>query len=122
MACDVGRIVGSEKADRAGYVLGRTYAAERNLLHGTLLEFFAEHSGHAGLDESWSDRIASDIARRHFARHRHGQPDQPGFRGRVVRLSRLPDLSEDAGDVDDPSPALLEHRADYLLDAQVCRS
>ena len=34
-------------------------------------------------------------------------------------MASLSHLAEDAGDADDPSPALFEHGTDYLLDAEI---
>src|ERR1700674_5471685 len=52
MAGDVRRFLRRQKADCAGNVGGSAYAAERDRLHRTLLEFFAQSGGHAGLDKS----------------------------------------------------------------------
>src|SRR5271170_262905 len=120
MASDVGSFVRCKESYGAGYVGGRPHAAEWNLLGGILLELVAEHVGHGSFDEAWSDCVASNVARSQFAGDGHGQADEPGFRRGVVGLSRLPHLAEDAGDVDDASPALLEHGGGDLLDAEIC--
>jgi hypothetical protein len=59
------------------------------------------------------------LRRGDFAGHGHGQADESGFGGGVVGLAGLSGLAEDAGDVDDASPALFEHGADDLLDAEI---
>ena len=108
--------------DGTGYVGGRAYTAERNLFGGVLFEIVAEHFRHGGFDESGCYRVASNVARSQFASDGHGEADQAGFRRGVISLPCLPHLAEDARDVDDASPALLEHGSGDVLDAEVCRS
>ena len=74
---------------------------------------------HGGFDEAGGYGVAGYVARPHFAGDRHGETDQSGLRGRVICLACLTHLAENAGDVDDASPALLEHGTDDLLDAQI---
>src|ERR1700689_3240757 len=100
MPCNVGSLVGSQKAHRASHVLRRANTSQRNIFYGGLLEFLAQRCGHAGFYESWSDRITSYIARGYFSGYGHGQADQSGFRGGVIGLAGLSYLAEDAGDVD----------------------
>ena len=69
--------------------------------------FSIQHRRHRRLDVSRRDRIDGDAARSHLARQRPGHSDQPGLRGGVVHLARLPGAAHHAGDVDDASPAIL---------------
>ena len=85
----------------------------------SLLQFVAQNRGHGSFDEAGSDGVAGNVARADFAGDGHGQADQSGLRSGVVGLPRLAHLAENAGDVDDASPALLEHGADDLLDAEI---
>src|SRR5260370_41920534 len=81
----------------------------------------AQDGGHGGFDESGRDGVASNVAGADLAGDSHGEADESGLRGGVINLSRLAHLAEDAGDVDDASPALFEHGADDLLDTEVGR-
>ena len=68
------------------------------------------------------DGVAGNVAGANFSGDSHGEADQSGFRCGVVGLSGLAHLAEDAGDVDDASPALFEHGADHRLNAEIGRS
>ncbi len=92
------------------------------MLHGALLELVAQRSRHSGFDEARRNGVASNVAGANFARNGHGKPDQSCLRRRVIGLACLAHLAEDAGDVDDASPALLEHRAHDLLGAHISGS
>ena len=109
-----------EKGDRAGDVLGRAETRERDLPDHAGLDRVGEHVGHVRGDETRRDRVAGDPAARHFARDRFGQPDQPRLARRIVRLPGVAHQPRHAGDVDDVSAALLEHRADHCLDEIEC--
>ena len=93
--------------------------AERN--HGIDFTFqlVRQNSSHRRFNEPRRDGIYGDVPGSHLARNRHRQPDQSRFRRCVICLAYLARLSEDAGDVDDPTPALLHHRAQHCLRAQI---
>ena len=56
------------------------------------------------------DDVHRDAARRHFARQRLGEADQPGLRRGVVGLPGVAHLPDHRADRDDPAAALLQHR------------
>src|ERR1700736_3472173 len=101
-----------------GNILRRSDPAEWNLLNRVLLELVAEASRHGGFDEAGRHCVAGYSAGSDFAGDGHGEPDQSRFGCRVVGLAHLP---EDTRDVDDASPALLEHGTDDLLYREICR-
>src|SRR5580692_6340401 len=118
MPGDVGSVIGREERDSTSDVFGTPNAAERNLFDRSLLEFFAENFGHGSCDKAGSDRVTSNVAGADFTGDGHGEANEPCFGSGIVRLSGLAHLSEDAGDVDDASPALFKHGGDDLLNAE----
>ena len=56
------------------------------------------------------DDVHRDAARRHLARQRLGEPDQPGLRRGVVGLPGVAHLADHRADGDDAAAALLQHR------------
>ena len=86
-----------------------------------LFELFGKPRRHCGFDESGRHRVTSNVTGGDFTGDGHGQSNQARLGSRIVRLPRLADLTKDRSYVDNPSPALLEHGADHLLNAQVCR-
>src|SRR5271157_523814 len=119
VAGDVGRIVRGQKCHGVSHIFRRSHSSQRNLLDGVLLELVAQNRRHGGFDESGSNGVAGNVARADLAGNGHGEADQSCLRRSIVRLPGLSHLPEDAGDVDDASPALLEHRADDLLNREV---
>src|SRR5262249_25126365 len=66
-------------------------------------------SGQIRLDHPRRDGVDGDLTRADLAGQRFGQPDQPGFAGAVIGLSRLSGDSAHTGDVDDPPVAFADH-------------
>ena len=54
-----------------------------------------------GLRRRRRDAIDQDAGRRQFLGQRFGQPDQPGFRRRIVRGVGIALFAGDRGDIDD---------------------
>src|SRR6266851_4209982 len=104
-----------------GNILRRSDPAKWNLLNGVLSELVAQASRHGGFDEAGRHCVAGYGAGSDFAGDGHGEPDQSRLGCRVVGLARLAHLPEDTRDVDDASPALLEHGTDDLLYREICR-
>src|SRR5208282_701348 len=119
MAGDVRRLVGGEERYGAGDIADRSYPAQRNLLSSILLEFVSEYVGHGGFNEARSHRVAGYIARSQFAGNSHRESDETSFRRSIIRLTSLAHLAEDAGNIDDASPALLQHGAGDLLNTEI---
>src|SRR5271157_3224825 len=117
-AGDVSRFLGCQELDGVRHIQISAAVAQRDVLPHALFQLRRQERRHGRLYEPGRHRIHRDVARSHLACHRHGQANQPCFRRRVIRLTHLPDLSKDAGYVDDPSPALLQHRAHHGLDQQ----
>ena len=84
-----------------------------------IFEFLRERGGHRRVNEAGSDGVHGDVARSDFDGDSAGEADQAGFRRDVVRLAGVAGLRDDRSEIDDAAGALLEHRAEGLLDAEM---
>src|SRR6266536_1621449 len=108
-AGDVGGFVGGEEGDRGRDVVGAAETAERDLARKGLAGRVGHLPGHRGRDESRGHGIAGDVAGGELPRDRLGQSHEPGLRGGVVGLSRVPDQTHDGRHVDDTPVAFPKH-------------
>ena len=80
--------------------------AEHQLLH-----LLRDHLGQPGVDVAGRHHVRPHPAVAELARERLREADDPGLRGRVVRLPGVPVHPDDAGDVHDRARAALHHPA-----------
>src|SRR5580704_2351186 len=109
---DVSGFLGGEELHSVGHVEVAAGASQGYVFHHAFFQLGRKHRRHGGFDPPGRDRVDGNVARCDFAGDCHGQSNEAGLRRCVVRLARLSDLSEYAGDVDNAAPALLEHGSD----------
>src|SRR2546425_809876 len=122
LAGDVAGLIRGQERDGVRDVLDRAEPPERDLLEEIVLDLLGERIGEIGGYESGGDRVRRDVPARHFARDGLREPDDPGLRRGVVRLTRIPHHARDRRDVHDPAGALFHHRPHHGPRDQECPS
>ena len=89
---------------------GSATRAERRVLDHRRGRLFRQHLGELRLHVAGRDDVRADVPRAELARERLREADDPGLRGRVVRLAPVAVHADDRADVDDRPAALLHHR------------
>src|SRR5215471_8700704 len=113
--CNIRRLVGGKEADGRGHLVDGARPADRDLRRPVDLRLFRDRARHLRLDHPGRDDVHRDRPRRHFARQRLREADEPRLRRRVVRLPCVAHLSDDRADRDDAPALLLQHGPERRL-------
>src|ERR1700722_2214235 len=103
---DVARILGREKADHPGDLLGGADPLRRDELQRPRLDPLIQRAGHLGVDVAGGHHVRGDPGLRQFPGDRAGHTDQTGLGGRVVGLVADAPAAGHRADVDDPAEPL----------------
>src|SRR6266542_5094258 len=109
LACDEGGLVGAEKAYSRRHVFRIAETAERGVLQHRLPRVLRDDIGQAGLDVARGDDVVAHTAASELAGERLREANDPGLRGRVVRLAPVASQADDAGEVDDRARPPFHH-------------
>src|SRR5437899_1968362 len=107
--------VGGEKEHGGGHILALAQPPQRDCLDQCLPRLGADAARQLGVDEPRRHGVHQDLARGKLLGHRLREPDEARLRGGVVRLAFVAGDPHDARDVDDPTPAPLDHPAGGVL-------
>src|SRR5213078_1443659 len=110
--------VGGEKEHGGGDVLSLPQPAQWDGFDQGLPRLRGDPAGQLGVDEARRHGVHQHVARGELLGDRLGEPDQARLGRRVVRLPLVPGHPHDAGDVDDPAPAPLDHAPGGVLGRQ----
>src|SRR5207253_5796222 len=110
--------VGGEKEHGGGDVLCLPQPAQWDGFDQGLPRLRGDPAGQLGVDEARRHGVHQHVARGELLGDRLGEPDQARLGRRVVRLPLVPGHPHDAGDVDDPAPAPLDHAPGGVLGRQ----
>src|SRR6202163_1576566 len=113
---DVAGLVLEQKLHDARHFFRLAEPALRDLLDHRVERGLGDLTDHLGLDETGRDGVDRDAAARHLQREALGEPEQPGFGRRVIRLADVARLADDRADVDDAPGTALDHVLDHALD------
>lgn len=116
LPADIRREIRREEQRDLGHILGRTAAAERDLLVPAFLHLVGQLVGHLGHDEARGDGVGADAARAHLLGDRLGQADHAGLRGRIVTLARVAADTHHRRHVDDRTALLAGHNGRHGMD------
>src|SRR5437899_6001270 len=107
--------VGGEKEHGGGHILALAQPPQRDCLDQCLPRLGADAARQLGVDEPRRPGGHPHLARGTLLGHRLREPDEARLRGGVVRLAFVAGDPHDARDVDDPTPAPLDHPAGGVL-------
>src|SRR5215469_16517344 len=110
-----GGLIAGEPADDRRDLIGLSQAFHRDAAYDLLEPVGLDGAHHLGADVSGRDGVDGDTAPRDFLRQRHGEAVDAGLGRRIVGLPELSLLPVHRRNVDDSSPAALEHAVDDLL-------
>ena len=106
LAVDEAGVVAAQEADRAGHLLGRAVAAQRDRVLVVGADRHAVHElGHLGLDRARADRVDADADVAELDRQLLGQVQQRRLAGAVGHAQRAGAQARDRRDVDDRAAA-----------------
>src|ERR1051325_12253636 len=109
LTCNVAREVGHQKEQRRGHIRPLPHSAQGNRPDQGFPGGALDGTRELRVDEARRHGVHEHVARRQFLGDGLGEPDQPGLRRAVIRLPLVARDADDARDVDDPSPAALDH-------------
>src|SRR5580693_3065521 len=110
-----GGVIAHQPVDDGGDFIRLAEALDRYRADNLLQALRLDGTHHVGPDVTRRDGVDRHAARCDFLGKSHGEAVDAGLGRRIVGLPELATLPVDRGNVDDASPATLDHAVDHLL-------